>query len=109
MIKEDRIKGGAVVEEAPKGVKGSSGIVERAVQDIEDAKERIVAFIPSYAAYPYNRLHRDDDGKAPYERVKGQRPTVIGIRFGEKVLYMRSKGSKMEKIKPRMEYGIFVG
>eukprot|EP00973_Karenia_brevis_P003942 544497-Karenia_brevis.AAC.1 len=74
-----------------------------------DAKERIVALIPAYAAYLYNRLHRDDDGNVPYERVKGKRPTLVGIKFGEKVLYMRARGSKMEKIKPRMEYGIFVG
>eukprot|EP00973_Karenia_brevis_P041348 5722638-Karenia_brevis.AAC.1 len=30
MIKEDRVKGRTVVEEAPQGVKGSNGIVERA-------------------------------------------------------------------------------
>eukprot|EP00973_Karenia_brevis_P031689 4372315-Karenia_brevis.AAC.1 len=35
MSKEDRVKGRTVVEEAPKGVKGSNGIVERAVQEIE--------------------------------------------------------------------------
>eukprot|EP00973_Karenia_brevis_P007217 979116-Karenia_brevis.AAC.1 len=35
MIKEDRVKGKTVVEETPKGVKGSNGIVERAVQEIE--------------------------------------------------------------------------
>eukprot|EP00973_Karenia_brevis_P013000 1764615-Karenia_brevis.AAC.1 len=68
-IQEDRSEGKTVVEEAPKKVKGSNGIVERAVQEIErrirsillsleerlgrdvDAKERIVAFIPAYAAY----------------------------------------------------------
>eukprot|EP00973_Karenia_brevis_P062352 8671896-Karenia_brevis.AAC.1 len=79
MIKEDRIKGRTAVEEAPKGAKGSNGIVERAVQEIAghkrailfsleerigveiDAKERIVASIPSYAAYLYNRPHRDDE------------------------------------------------
>eukprot|EP00973_Karenia_brevis_P061697 8579796-Karenia_brevis.AAC.1 len=72
MIKEDRAKGKTVVEETPKGVKGGNGIVERAVQEIEghmrgiflsleegigveiDAKERIVVFIPEYAAYLYN-------------------------------------------------------
>eukprot|EP00973_Karenia_brevis_P062889 8742648-Karenia_brevis.AAC.1 len=59
-----------------------------------DAKERIVAFIPAYAAYLYNRLHRDDDGKVAYERVKGKRPTVVGIEFGEKGLYMRNGGSE---------------
>eukprot|EP00973_Karenia_brevis_P066947 9308851-Karenia_brevis.AAC.1 len=91
-----------VVEEAPKKLKGSKGLVERAVQEIEGgirtillsfeermnreihAKERIVAFIPAYAAYLYNRLHREDDGEVAYERVEGKK-SVVGLEFGEKV------------------------
>ena len=38
-----------------------------------DAKERIVAFIPEYAAYMLNRIQRGHDGKVAYERVKGKR------------------------------------
>eukprot|EP00973_Karenia_brevis_P042086 5826113-Karenia_brevis.AAC.1 len=64
-IQEERHQNKTVVEEVvPKGSKGSDGVVERAVQEIEgrtrsvllsleerlgkeiDAKERIVAFIP---------------------------------------------------------------
>eukprot|EP00973_Karenia_brevis_P038437 5300881-Karenia_brevis.AAC.1 len=85
-IQEERSGSRTNVEEVPKGSKGSNGIVERAVQEIEgrirslllsleerlnrdiDAKERIVASIPQYAAYLYNRLHRGDDGKVAYER-----------------------------------------
>eukprot|EP00973_Karenia_brevis_P001043 142793-Karenia_brevis.AAC.1 len=81
MIKGDRPDVKTVIEEAPKKVKGSNGIVERAVQELEghvrafllsleerlgvkvNAKERIVAVIPAYAAYLYKRLHRGDDGK----------------------------------------------
>eukprot|EP00973_Karenia_brevis_P080283 11136127-Karenia_brevis.AAC.1 len=103
-IQEERSEGKTVVEEAPKKVKGSNGIVERAVPEIEgrirsvlfsveeglgrdvDAKERIVAFIPAYAAYLYNRLHKGEDGKVADERVKGQKPTVVGVESGEKVL-----------------------
>eukprot|EP00973_Karenia_brevis_P070776 9837721-Karenia_brevis.AAC.1 len=102
-IQEERPNNRTAVEEVPKGSKGSNGIVERAVQEIEgriraillsleeglgkevDAKERIVAFIPQYAAYLFNRLHRGDDGKVGYERVKGKRPSVVGIEFGEKI------------------------
>eukprot|EP00973_Karenia_brevis_P031596 4357729-Karenia_brevis.AAC.1 len=58
---------------------------ERMNRDI-DAKERIVAFIPAYAAYLYNRLHRGEDGKVAYESVKGKKPTVVRVEFGEKVL-----------------------
>ena len=46
-----------------------------------------MAFIPSYAAYLYNRLSEGSDGKVPYERARGKKPTVLGIEFGEKVLF----------------------
>ena len=49
-----------------------------------DARERIVAFISEYAAYLLNRLHKGLDGKVPFERVRGKKPTVLGVEFGEK-------------------------
>ena len=76
---------------------GSNGPAERGVQEIEgqirvlflalqervgrviDARERIVAFIPEYAAYLLNRLRKGEDGKVPFERAKGKRPTVMGF------------------------------
>eukprot|EP00973_Karenia_brevis_P050926 7072006-Karenia_brevis.AAC.1 len=69
-----------------------------------NAEERIVAFIPAYAAYLYNRLHRGDDGKVAYERIKGKKGSVVAIEFGEKVLYRKYGGSKLEKIKSDWEY-----
>ena len=74
-----------------------------------DARERIVAFILEYASYLHNRLHLGSDGKVPYERVKGKKPTVLGIEFGEKVLYTIQEGPKMAKTEARWEHGIFVG
>eukprot|EP00973_Karenia_brevis_P069842 9710780-Karenia_brevis.AAC.1 len=108
-IQEERHESKTVVEEAPKKVKGSNEIVERAVQEIEgrvrslllsleerlnrevDANERTVACIPAHAAYLYNRLHRGEYGTVAYERVKGKKPTVARVEFGEKVLYMRAR------------------
>ena len=116
-----------IPERSPVGSSGSNGVVERAVQEIEgriralklslehrigkkvDAKERIVAFMPNYAAYLYNRLHKGDDGKVAYERIKGKRPTVIGVEFGEKVLYTKHRGSHLEKTNSRFSPGIMVG
>ena len=107
--------------------KGSTGSVERAVLEVGgqiralflalreklsrkiDARERIVAFIPEYAAYLMNRLEVGKDGKTAYERVRGKKATVLGIEFGEKLLYKVKPQSKLEKINPRFEYGIFVG
>ena len=104
-IVEDRTEGRTIIEESPVRSSGSNGIVERGVQEIEgqiralfiglqerlgiriDARERIVAFILEYAAYLLNRLLRGHDGKVPYERLKGKQPTVLGVEFGEKVMY----------------------
>ena len=78
--------------------------MEKGVQDVEgriralflalqesqkrniDARERIVAFIPEYAAYLINRLTLGQDGKVAYERTKGKKPSVLGIEFGETVV-----------------------
>ena len=87
------------VEEVPKDSKGSAGSIERAVQEMEgrirallisletrlgrnlDAKERVIAFIPEYAAYLSNRMIVGEDGKTAYERLKGKKSTAIGVEF----------------------------
>ena len=89
------------MEEAPKDSKGSNGEVERAVQETEgqircsflafpekvgrrvDGRERIVAFIPEYAAYLMNRLKKGEDVKVAFERARGKVPSVLGVEFGE--------------------------
>ena len=72
-------------------------------------RERIVAFIPDYAAYLVNRLKKGEDGRVAYERCKGKKPSVMGVEFGEKLLFKRKKGQKMEKMNERWQRGIFVG
>ena len=124
-----RERGGekTIVEESPVKSSASNGVVERGVKEIEgqirvlylglqerlgrrlDCRERILAFMPEYAAYLLNRLMVGHDGKVAYERNKGKKPTVLGLEFGEKVLYKIKLGNKLEKINARWEHGIFVG
>ena len=59
--------------------------------------------------YLINRLKKGEDGKVGYERCKGKKPTVMGIEFGEKLLFKRRAGQKKEKMNERWQYGIFVG
>ena len=124
---EAREEGRSLLEESPVKSSGSNGVVERGVQSVEghvraiflafqdrlgvkiDTRERIVTFIPEYAAYLLNRLEVGRDGKVAYERVKGKKPTVLGIEFGEKLMYKVKPKNKLEKINARWEYGIFVG
>ena len=74
-----------------------------------DARERIVACVPEYAAYLENRLSQGQDGMVAYERIKDKKPTILGVEFGEKVMFKKRVGSRLEKIKASWEYGIFVG
>ena len=110
---EERRDGKTIVEESPTKSSGSNGIVERGVQDVEgeiralflglqdrlgrklDARERIVAFIPEYAAYLMNRLMQGSDGKVPYERIKGKKPSIQGLKEIWKWILVRLKCSSM--------------
>ena len=74
-----------------------------------DAGEKIVNFIPEYASYLMNRLEVGKDGKVAYDRAKGKKPTVLGVEFGERLLYKVKPTAKLEKINSRWEFGIFVG
>ena len=116
-----------IVEESPVGSKGSNGVAERAVQEVEgqvrvmklalesrigraiDAESCVVTFLAEYAAYLINRLLVGKDGKTAYERNKGKSASVLGLEFGEKVLYRKKAKTKMDKINSRWAYGIFVG
>ena len=122
-----RESGRPILEEPPIKSSGSNGVVERGIQGVEghvraiflalqgrlgrkiDARQRIVNFIPEYASYLMNRLEVGKDGKVAYDRAKGKKPTVLGIEFGEKLLYKVKPTAKLEKINSRWEFGIFVG
>ena len=74
-----------------------------------DPREPIAQFIPEFAAFIINRLNVGKGGKTAAERCKGKRATVVGLEFGEKVLWKKVGGSRAEKFRGRWEYGIFIG
>lgn len=126
-LAEGHEEGRTLLEESPVGSSGSNGSVERGVQWMEghirvlllslearigkkvDPRMPIVAFIPEYAAYLMNRLEVGKDGKTGYEKAKGKRASVLGVEFGEKLLYKVRRKDKMAKIEARWDPGIFVG
>ena len=73
------VKPRILVEQSPEGCSASDGVVEAAVQEMDgiiralliaveeylgvevDARERLIAFIPEYAAYLINRLRKGED------------------------------------------------
>ena len=127
-IRTARTGAQTIVEEAPKKSKGSNGVVERAVQTMEqllrtlksafdermgvriDAKHPVLTWMCEYSGYLVNRLEVSADGKTAYERCKGKQAQVMGLEFGEKVLWKYAVScQKMEKINARWGYGLFVG
>ena len=65
-----------------------SGLEERLARKL-DARERIVAFIPDYAAYLFNRLAKGENGKLEFERVKGNKPKILGLESVEQDMYKK--------------------
>ena len=62
-----------------------------------------------YAGYLLNRLEVGKDGKTAYERTKVEAATVLGVEFGEKLLWKRKTAQKMNRVNLKWEYRIFVG
>ena len=48
-----------------------------------------------------NRLEVGKDGKTSYERTRGKKTTLLGIEFGEKLLYKVKKDAKLAKARER--------
>ena len=104
------------MEESPVGSHQSNGGVERAAQTIEghirvmksaleerlgcrvDAERRVVTFMAEYAGYLVNRLEFGKDGKTAYERSRGIKAKVLGVEFGEKLMWTKRPRCKLEKI-----------
>jgi hypothetical protein len=74
-----------------------------------DPAHPVVTYMADYCAYLLNRLEVGVDGKTGYERVKGKKANVLGIEFGEKLLWKVRRKNKMAKLDPRWEEGVFVG
>ena len=94
-------------ENSPVGSHASNGVVERAIQSVEgqvrvmksgledkwglkiEAKHAMIPWIMEYASHLLNRFEVGHDGKTAYERCKGKRAKIMGIEFGEGVLWRR--------------------
>ena len=126
-IMKKRTGAKTILEESPKKSSGSNGVVVRAVQTVEgftrslksqlderymtriSAEYPIVIWMCDYASYLLTRLGVGRDGKTATERSKGKKASVLGVDFGEKVMWKGRPAGAMQKLEPRWEYGIFIG
>ena len=117
-----------VVEQSPAGSSQSNGIIERAIQAVEQqvrvmrssledkwkvkvgVRHAVVPWMVEYAAVLLNRFEVSHDGKTAFERAKGRRARTLGIEFGEAVLWRRKPmGGALGKFACMWEDGIYLG
>ena len=113
---------------SPVGSSSSNGIVERAIQSVEEqirvmpsalegkwksaipVKHAIWPWLVEYASYLLNRCSVGLDGKTAYERSKGKAAHFVDHEFGEVILWKKKhmKGP-LDKLDSTWSKGIFLG
>ena len=115
-------------EESPVGSSASNGVIERGVQTVEGQirviknalEERLKIKIPGthcilswmveFSGVLVNRYEVGKDGRTPYERSRGKKSKLLGLEFGEKLNFRRTRApGRMAKLECLWEDGIFLG
>ena len=72
--------------------------------------DAIWPWLVEYASHILNRLEVGHDGKTAYERLKGKSAKVLGVEFGETVMWKRRPvGGPLGKLSIMLEEGVFLG
>ena len=120
-------KAEVTTEDAVKGDKESNGLIENAVMLIRGIIRTIKCHIESRTQEPLSDdspvtpwlvehagcilsgCQQGREGKTPFERLHGKKPTQEFVPFGEKVLARRVTTEPMNRRNPRYQYGIWLG
>ena len=115
------------VEDAVKGDKFSSGLVENAVMLLRDVIRTIKCLVESctreelredspilpwlvrHAGSILSRCQNCRDGRTPLERLHGKKPTQEFVPFGEKVLARTVSSEPLNIMNPRNKFGVWLG
>jgi len=116
-----------VPEESPVGEHASNGEVENAIKQVQgmtrtlkdlieaygpmeiDPTHNISPWMVEYAAQLLSRYKVGEDGKTPYERIKGKKFKTPLVTFGERVRFLKSESVGKNKWDCRWSHGIFLG
>ena len=66
-------------------------------------------WLVEHAGCILSRCQKGRDGKTPFERLHGKKPTQEFVLFGEKVLAKQITTDPMDRMDPRYRYGIWLG
>ena len=119
-------KAEVTTEDAVKGDTESNGLIENAVmlirgiiRTIKCHIERrtqeplsddspVMPWLVEHAGCILSRCQKGRDGKTPFERLHGKKPTQEFVPFGEKVLARRVITEPMNRMNLRYQYGVWL-
>ena len=110
-----------------KGDKESNGLIENAVMllrgiirtikcHIESRTQEplsddspVIPWLVEHAGCILSRCQKGRDGRTPFERLHGKKPTQECVPFGEKVLARQITTDPRNRMNPRYQYGFGLG
>ena len=69
----------------------------------------VLPWLVEHAGCILSRCQKGRDGKTPFERLHGKKPTQEFVPFGEKVLATQMNRDPMNRMNPRYKYVIWLG
>ena len=120
-------KAEVTTEDAVQGDKESNGLIENAImllrgiirtvkchiesrtQEPLDDDSLVMPWLVEHAGCILSRCQKGRDGKTPFERLHGKKPTQEFVPFGEKVLARKIATEPRNRMNPRCQYGVWLG
>ena len=114
-------------EDAVNGDKESKGLIENAVmllrgiirtfkclvesrtQEPLDDDSPVMLWLVEHAGCILSRCQKGRDGRTPFERLYGKKPTQEFVPFGEKVLARQITTDPRNRMNARYQYGVWLG
>ena len=83
--------------------------IESSTQEPLSDDSPVVPWLVEYAGCILSRCQKGRDGKTPFERMHGKRPTQEFVPFGEVVLARQITTEPRNKMNTRYQYGVWLG
>ena len=83
--------------------------IESKTQESLSDDSPVMPWLVEHAGCILSRCQKGRDGKTPFERLHGKKPTQEFVPFGEKVLARRVTTEPRNRMNPRYQYGIWLG
>ena len=83
----------------------------RVGQAVRSTCQSTLSWLVEYASVLWNRYAVSADGKTAHERLRGKKSRVLGLEFGEKVLWRRAvvTGHRTNKLDSIWAEGVYLG